>query len=431
MKARSFIFISLLFLLIIPGIQNEFQLFELAPLKGAITQPEKKTFTLKDWFSADYQIAEEKYLNESFGFRSLFVRIDNQIAFSLFKRAKANGVIIGKQNYLFEENYIKAFNGTDFWGYDSISNRMQKFKFISDTLKKLNKNIVLVFAAGKGSYFPEYFPEKYKMTPRITNYHYYLKIAQELGINYIDFNKYFVDNKYKSKYPLYPQYGIHWSTYGMGIAADSIIRYVEKIRNIDMPNLYWTKVDLAEANGDDYDIGDGLNIKFKLKSFQMAYPDFQVESDAGKTKPSVLVIADSYYWGMFGFGFTKAFSSNHFWYYNKEIYPDSFEKPTETNQVRLGDEINKNDVIIIMATEATLPKLGWGFIENLYDLYKGVKPNTVADSAFQQKVINLSNYIKTDKNWMKQITEKAAKRKISVDSMIMIDATWQIQQDKK
>jgi hypothetical protein len=431
MKARRFLFISLLFLLIVPGIQNVSQFIELAPLKGAISQPEKKSFTIKEWFSGDYQIAEEKYINETFGFRSLFVRIDNQIAFSLFKRAKANGVIIGKNNYLFEENYIKAYNGTDFIGTDSISMRMQKIKFISDTLAKLNKNIFIVFAAGKGSYYPEYFPEKLKMKPGKTNYEYYTKSAKDLGVNYIDFNKYFVDNKHKSKYPLYPQYGIHWSNYGMCIAADSIIRYIEKIRNIDLPNLYWTQVDLAEAKESDYDIADGLNIKFKLRSFKMGYPRIQFESESGKTKPSVLVISDSFYWGMYGFGITKAFSNSHFWYYNKQIYPESFEKPLETNAINLKDEIARHDVIIIMATEATLPKLGWGFIENLSDFFRGINPTSGNDAEFQQKVTNLREYIKTDKNWMAQIKEKAASRKITVDSMITLDAIYQIQLEKK
>jgi len=269
------------------------------------------------------------------------------------------------------------------------------------------------------------------MKPGKTNYSSYNNLARELGINQIDFNKYFVENKYKSKYPLYPQYGIHWSTYGMCLAADSIIRFIEKIRGIDMPNLYWTKIDLADAKESDYDIAEGMNLKFRLKSFKMAYPEIQIESDQGKIKPSVLVIADSYYWGMFGFGFTKAFSQNHFWYYNKQIYPESFNQPTETSQISLKDEIDRHDVIIIMATEATLPNLGWGFIETLYEFYHGIKSDSEIDAEFQHEIKNLRNYIKTDKNWMDQIAIKAADRKISVDSMITLDAIWQLQQNKK
>jgi hypothetical protein len=35
--------------------------------------------------------------------------MNNQLAFSLFNKAKANGAVVGKENYLYEENYIKAY----------------------------------------------------------------------------------------------------------------------------------------------------------------------------------------------------------------------------------------------------------------------------------------------------------------------------------
>jgi len=429
-KIRGALLLFILFLLVIPFIQNKFEFFKLDPLKGAITQPEKKYFNTKEWFSGEYQIQEEKYLNETFGFKSTFIRINNQIAFSLFNKAKANGVIIGKDNYLFEENYIKAYFGTDFIGIDSITHRMQRLKFVQDTLNKLNKTIIVVFAAGKGSFYPEYFPNKFITEKGKTNYDYHLQLAKEFGLNYIDFNRYFIENKFKSKYPLYPQYGIHWSYYGMCLAADSMIRYIEKIRNIDMPNLYWNNVELAEARETDYDIGDGMNLLFKLKSYKMAYPNVQVQSDAGKTKPSVLVIADSYYWGMYGFGFTRSFSNNHFWFYNKQVYPDYYQNALETSQVNLKDEINNHDVFIIMATEATLPGLGWGFIENAYDLFKGKINKKIFDAEFQKKLIKQRNYILTDKKWMEDIAKKAILNKVSLDSMVTLDAIWQIQHEK-
>lgn len=369
-KIKRVLLFIILVLLIAPFLQGEFNIIKLDPLKGAITEPEKKHFNFKEWFSGIYQEHKEKYLNETFGFRSLLIRVNNQIAFALFNKAKANGVIIGKNNYLFEENYIKAYYGTDYIGYDSIKQRMQRLKYIQDTLTKLNKNIILIFAAGKGSFYPEYFPEKYKTEKKKTNYETHVEQAQQQGISYIDFNKYFLENKSKSPYPLYPQYGIHWSYYGMGLAADSIIRFIENTRNIDMPNLYWDQIEIAQPKESDYDIADGMNILCKLKSFNMAYPRFQIQSDSGKTKPSVLVVSDSYYWGMFNFGISNAFTNSHFWFYNKQIYPDSYQSPIETSQINLKDEIAKHDVIIIMATEATLPAFGWGFIEDTYTFFK-------------------------------------------------------------
>jgi hypothetical protein len=429
-KIRGGLFFGIMLILIVPFFQEKLHLMELAPLKGSIAVPEEPDFSFNGWFTGEFQENQENYLNEAFGFRNLFVRINNQIAFSLFNKAKANGVIVGKKNYLYEENYIKAYYGTDFIGNDSISHRMQKLRFIQEVLAKQNKNIILVFAAGKGSFYPEYFPDHVKQEKGITNYEKHVELARSLGLNFIDFNKYFIENKNKSKYPLYPQYGIHWSYYGMSLAADSMIRYIEKMRNIDMPNLFWDKIEMAPPKISDYDIADGMNIKFRLKTFDMAYPNLQIQASEGKTRPSVLMISDSYYWDMFNFGISKAFTNDHFWYYNKQVYPDSFKSPVETSQLDLRAQIAQHDVIIIMATDANLQGFGWGFIENAYNLL-GNNSVSGVDAGFQEKLSVLREYIKSDKNWMEEITKKAARRKISVDSMITLDATWQIQNDLK
>jgi hypothetical protein len=97
----------------------------------------------------------------------------------------------------------------------------------------------------------------------------------------------------------------------------------------------------------------------------MAYPQIQFESDSDKTKPSLLVIADSFYWGIYGMGWGNLFSDNHFWYYNKEIYPENLN----VENVNLQDEILKYDIILILSADANLPNLGWGFIENGYDVF--------------------------------------------------------------
>ena len=427
-KIKSILLLIILAFLVAPIFQAKFHIVNLTPLKGAIKEPENKYFNVKEWFSGTYQEEKEEYLNESFGFRSFFIRINNQIAFSFFNKAKANGVIIGKHNYLYEENYIKAYYGSDFIGVDSITQRMERLKFIEDNLTTLHKNLILVFAPGKGSFYPEYIPNKSMIKKSITNYELHVKLAEEMGLKFIDFKKYFIEHKHTSKYPLYPQYGIHWSYYGMCLAADSMVRYIEKVRNIDVPNFYWNKVDLDDPKETDYDIADGMNIIFKLKTFKMAYPQIQYESDSGKAKVSVLVIADSYYWGMFGLAIiTRSFSSSQFWYYNQEVYTAGEDSQSETSRLNLKDEIAKHDVIIILATDSNLPGFGWGFIENTYNLFKGAKDNAAFDAELQTKITNTRNYIKTDKSWMEQIERKAILNNISIDSMITLDAIWQIE----
>lgn len=368
---RQKLFIILMILLSVPLLQTITRMIKEKPLQGAVVAPENPDLTGKVWLSASYQPKKEKYLNDTFGFRSLFVRINNQIALSLFREVHAFSVIFGKENYLFEENYIKAWYGADFIGSDSIATRIAKLKFIQDQLlARYHKNLMVIFAAGKGSFYPEYFPDYISYPKGPTNYEVHVRLAGEAGLNIIDFNRWFLDNKLKSPYPLYPRYGIHWSLYGASLVTDSILTYIEDIRGIDVPSLSWDRVELKKAQKDDYDMGYGLNLLFKLHRDKMAYPVLKFESDTGKTKPSVLVIADSFYWSLFKLGITRSFSTSDFWFYNKQIYHSVMGPPIGTDQVSLWEQIQSHDIIILMATEANLPGFGWGFIDQVYHLLK-------------------------------------------------------------
>jgi hypothetical protein len=372
-KIKKVVFAGVILLLFFPVIQKKFNIIEVKPLAGAIQISETNYFSFSEWFSSEYQEKKESHLNESFGFRNSFVRINNQLAYSLFKQAKANGVVIGKENYLYEENYIKAYLGLDYIGDSLSEDRFAKLKFIQDTLHQLNKELVLIFAAGKGSFYPEFFPDLYGRKIGRTNFEKHIELAEKQKLNYIDFNSYFIKNKHKFKHLLYPKYGIHWSQYGMCLAADSIISYLEKKRKINMPSLYWDEMTFSEAYDTDYDIAAGMNLFFRLKTEQMAYPVVKFEQGENLKKPRTIMISDSFYWGMFNFGISAAFQKHQFWYYNQAIYPESYTSPLNVSDLDLKQSVANTDVILIMGTEATLPEFGWGVIDNLYRLFHSKK----------------------------------------------------------
>ena len=350
--------------------QYQFSWIKLKPLDGYYVDAEKNQFSWKGWFNGSFQEVEDKYLTDSFGFRSFFIRVNHQWRFSLFNKVKTQWVTVGKENYLYEENYIKAWYGTDFVGRDSIEKRMYKLKYLQDTFEQLGKKIIVVLAAGKGSFYPEFIPEQFHQERGETNIELYRQYIEKWNINCIDFNRYFIDNKEISPYPLYPQYGIHWSYYGMCLAADSMVRYIEKMNHISMPHIFWDAIKMSQPLKDDSDISKAMNVLFSPRTFSMAYPQIQFEADSGKTKPSLLVIADSFYWGIYGMGWGNLFTNNHFWYYNKEIYPEHFDAPLTTEDINYEEELLKFDVIIILSTDANLPNLGWGFIEKGYDIFQ-------------------------------------------------------------
>lgn len=426
---RNFLFAVLLLMLFLPIIQQNFNLIEIQPLNGTVKSSKDADFKKDLWFSNDYQEKKEAYLNSNFGFRNFLVRLNNQVAYQFFNKANANGVIVGKEDYLYEESYINAYTGKDFIGEDSIRNSVNRLKFISDTLRKLDKQLIVVFAAGKASYYPEYIPDKYlKGRQDKTNYKLFSEYTKKENLNVIDFNKWFMDNRNKSRYPLYPQHGIHWSTYGTVLAADSLIKKIEQLRNIDAPNLTFTGVNMEQPHNVDYDIGDGMNLLYNLNGFDVAYPKMNMVVTENKVKPKVLVISDSFYWGMYNLGIANCFQNDHFWYYNKQVFPESNVKETTVEQQDFTSVIANHDVIVIMATEATLRGIGWGFIERADQYFKGndLVKKKYTSPEYAQRVKEFVKYIKTQPKWMADVEDRADEKNISVDSALVLEAIWHV-----
>lgn len=364
---HKILFVFILMVMLVPFIQGTFNIFKIRGLKGDIELAPNAPFNLDAFTKVDFQQKKEKYFNDHFGFRNDAIRVRNQIYFSFFNKAKAKGVIIGKDYYLYEENYIKAYFGSDFVGEDSIKVRLQKLKFVQDALEKKGKTLLFIIAPGKGSYYPEFIPDEYfKQKKNTSNYEVYCKYLKELNIKNIDFNSYFIKQKNTSPYPLYPKYGIHWSHYGSCIAADSIIRYIEKSRNIDMSNLTWKKVQVENAHDIDVDIAKGMNLMYDTKFEKMAYPLLEENQDSTKTKPHLVLIGDSFHWPLIDVGILKSFANFNYWYYNKEVYHSKYENPTPIEKIDFMKQINQNDVFVILSTDANLPNAGWGFIEQAY-----------------------------------------------------------------
>jgi len=413
--------------MLLPMIQDKLNYIELPALKGDVTYPEDVIVNKSSWFTSEYQEKKETYLTAMFGLRSLFVRLNNQISYSLFNKAKANGVIIGKETYLYEKGYIDAYTGKDYLGDDSISNTLERWKFINDTLEKLNKHLIIVFAAGKASFYPEFIPDNFLSIKNKTNYKSLSEGANKLNLHVIDFNKWFMEYKNKSNYPLYPQHGVHWSTYGAALAADSLIKTIENLKKIDMPNMYFDKVTMQQPKDVDYDIADGMNLLFKFKSFDVAYPEMKIENAKGKTKPKVLVISDSFYWGMYNLGIANCFTNDHFWYYNNQVYPESSTQELLVENLDLKAELNNHEVFVIMATEATLSKISWGFTEEVEKLFKGKSIHKPRMKQDRSKIKSFIEFIKKDEKWLKDAAKRATEKNITLDSMLVLEAIWQLE----
>jgi hypothetical protein len=242
------------------------------------------------------------------------------------------------------------------------------------------------------------------------------------GINFIDFNSWFVQKKENERCPLYPKTGIHWSRYGSVLAIDSVISYIEKKRQVDMPSVVMKGYTWSDSlQHPDDDIGKTLNLIFPVQPLLMAYPDYNFENPNQKAKVKMMVIGDSFFWNFFDIRLApRSFESIDFWYYNADVYHTDGRSQEKAEDADNCLESQKNQVIMIMATESTINELGWGYIDDAYDYFVLHREDRILNKlirAYEAK-------IRKDPAWMMTMKAKAETQKIPLDSMIHLDAMY-------
>ena len=357
----------------LPLIQAELGIPIVPKVEGWSEKIKKPKFSKQNWFNGNYQKTQDEYIKQNVGYKRFFVRFYNQFYYSFFNEAKANSVIIGKQNYLYETPYIDAYLGKSYVGKNAIRSKVEKLKKISDTLKTKGIDIIVILAPGKASFYPEYIPERFQKEKRTTNnYEAYKEQLNKSDVLLLDFHNWFRQMKDSSPHPLFPKTGIHWSSYGEVLVADSLVKYIDALNPLQsMPSFSIKSINTSsKMKHRDDDIEKGMNLLFDIPDLVMAYPKYHLEKSTKEKNTKVLSIADSYYWGLYNLGLSKhTFGNGQFWFYNKKIYPKPEEGPQLVSELNLVETVEKNDVIILMSTDATLHRFAFGFIDQLYELY--------------------------------------------------------------
>ncbi len=372
---KQLLFLSFFIIIFGEQIQQYLPLIKAPPLRGSFVAPPKPTFSLDNWLNGNYQDSVMKFYEYDISLHVPFVRLRNQIGYSLFDEVKDNGVEEGAQHHLYSTGYINSYMGKDFIGEDKIVDRVTKLAYVQQELKKRNIDLISLIAPGKPSIVPEYLPKKYNLS-KITrsNYDAYAEQFDKQKINYIDFKKYFLKLKLTTKHPLFAKLGVHWSGYGATIAADTLINYMQRIRNIKMINHYQISGTSSRIPRDtDHDMAVIMNLINEIPSDTLYYPNLVFVKDRTKTKPNVLIIGDSFVWSWIGFYpyFPNMFDSNSsYWYYNHNLgYTNGkFPENILVSSFNLKKETLHRDFIIIINNESALVNFSNEFIDQMFDM---------------------------------------------------------------
>lgn len=424
---KKILFRIIILLLFLPMLQAKFEFVTIAPLGGYDVKPEDVTISKDTWLAGSYQESKDWYLKSNFGFCNWAIRAEHQWAYNAYGMSRVGGLIIGKEEYLYEEAYINTRNGKDFLGEKRLAELAKKTRELQDTLRSLNKAFFFVMAPNKADYYPEFLPDKYaKPSGDIpTNYSVFSKELINNGVRYLDINAWFLSMKDTISMPLYSKVGIHYSTYGSVITGQRIIKEAEMQLNADLPELRWDELFWTdELQGTDNDLERALNLCFTIPSKPLAYPKTYIYSEH-KHKARSIAIGDSYYWQLIHLGINDGvFRESLFWYYNREIYPG----PKLFEDMNLELELNNSEVIFMIITPPNLEKYLGSFIETLHNFYFN-RENTVVH--YEEKIQEKMELIRNTPDWLEVVTKKAAEQNTPLDRMIYLDAKYVVDLDQK
>jgi hypothetical protein len=418
MWIKNTLFLLIVLVLAFPTVQKVLNIVTSKGLEGYFEPSIKPEFSMAAFKTGEYQSKMTPHLERTIGFHDDFTRIFNQCDFTLFSIPHAARIIVGKNNYLQADSHIEAYLGKDFIGKYYIDDKVARVKYLQDYFwKEKGIHLLVVFAPGKGYYYPESIPGRYlEGDTGITNDAYFSQKLLENGVNLINFNQYLLQLRDTSRHNLYPKTGIHWSCYGAWLCADSLIRYLEDRLGRTLPHMVLDSLVLEpEARKEDDDMDRVLNLIWKIPVPEMTYPVFHHVYDSAAPKPAVLFVTDSFYWYWHYNDIIKnTFQREDMWYYDKEVYPDQNTKPTNTAQINVDSAISRQEVIILMQTNGGYGNLGYGFVDRLYEFYyPGKTPVKKIEANFR-----------ANPGWMEQMKVKAAEQNLPLDALVRNDAIY-------
>ena len=321
--AKRWLFTLLSVVLLLPFLQQCLHFVESGPLLGAFTRSPDVAFSYKGWLAGSYQKQKTLFLNDGVGFRPDLVRVNDQINCSVFRKLAGGDAQLGVDNYLFSMAYIDEYEGRMYCLSErQARDEIRKLKQIQDTLDRMGKTFVFTYAPSKPYIFPEKIPRilRSRGVQKPNSYGAFKRLSDSFGVRQLDFNALFMAMKDTAP-DIFTKQGCHWSLRGSLLAADTLIKFIERERKIEMPEIVITKMAYSDVpRSPDNDLLNSINLIWPVAQERFCYPEYHYSPGDKKTKPKTVFIGDSFVWQWIDQGVMENATSDwEFWYYFGQV----------------------------------------------------------------------------------------------------------------
>jgi len=406
-RSKNIIFILLMLILWLPLIQQLTGWAKEPSLHGAFTIPEKPVFSIDSLKTFSYQKKVEDYLNNTFGFRGLFVKIKNSWEYLLFTQINVEDQVEGKNGYIFSRSSIEKMIGKWYNGRGRNEQIIANINYLKEGVESRGGHFLTIFAPSKESVLPQFLPEKYaNIHADSSDYEDFIALYKKYNIPCLDFKEYFNKIKDTVTHPLFTTTGFHWSSYAAAIAQDTLLSYMQHSLPDPMPKFTRTELVWSDtARDSEADFEEPMNLLFSLNQPKYVYPTFKMVPSTIKNKrPKVIIIGDSFFWQlknlkMMQYVFSE--DSKYWYYFARYSFPLADVPGVALAELNIMDELQTADYVILVGSFGTTVDFPFG-ITKYYREHE-----TVDRGEFE----GIRQYIKNEEELMIKLTAAAEKGK--------------------
>lgn len=367
MKNR--LFICIFFALLLSGLI--FQLWgQRFDLYG--TSASSQTVTIDSGImDGTWQSEAESVFNDKLVLRSWLIPIHNQITYSVFHTSPHDNIVLGKENYLYEENYIlKELQIIPPVSDKEMDQLAAKLSLLQDRLASQGKNLFLFITPSKAHIYSEYIPELYlSLSPQpldTSSYEKLLLYLEKYSLHYYDSVPFVLATRDSTEYPAYTTTGVHWSQVKGFAVIQELAAAMKEQLNVNLPEFELSWSITPKAIGLDRDAEDLLNL-FSAQPNTYYAPGVTI-TDAEKDNISILARGGSFMsatvYNMIDFDF---FSSSYYMENTLLIDNGEISYFTSYEELPIAEQLELADIVLLEVNEEAIEDMSFGFIDYLLE----------------------------------------------------------------
>ena len=202
-----------------------------------------------------------------------------------------------------------------------------------------------------------------------------------------------------------------------GRKADSVIRYMEKLGDMNIRNLRIGKPEIGMTKEPDDDLESLMNLMRPLRENYNQYANVEPDGDTTASKPKIIVIGDSFYWNIVKqLPMGDIFSAYPYWYYNSSIYYD--DPHQSTKDINLTEELLTADFVILSYCSVQQYEMSNGFTK------KALINFCVDSTDIHHRKKSFITYLKTNEQWYEGLVERSQEKGIPLEEVLAAEAEW-------